>query len=144
MTPLTTKAAEIRAGLVARARAYRPYNALNDGALVSELLALIEQQAAELAAKEQREASLRETIDRLHRELSAAVDRAEATESERDELLREKERLEREVERLTPKPAVTDEQRAQERERQRLVGEAQNSPAYWRSIYPDGNFPEGV
>lgn len=23
-------------------------------------------------------------------------------------------------------------------------GEAQSSPEYWRSIYPDGNYPEGV
>jgi hypothetical protein len=34
--------------LIRRARAYRPYNALNDGALIASLLAIIERQGAEV------------------------------------------------------------------------------------------------
>lgn len=144
MTPLTTKAAEIRAGLVAKLRRavttgedgcgtlpakeavkVRPVDWHRITRLAREAAALIEQQAAELAeAREQRDREERAhlaTIDQRDRAeqwadklaqaigggaigehsnlncpWSNALEIATTAESERDELLREKERLARE------------------------------------------------
>lgn len=125
MTPLTTKAAEIRAGLVAELRGHvRSRGGLSRDAETGEIVLpngawammleaadLIEQQAAELAAERQRSDTLRvqrdghaaelvekagiydEQVTRAEKQWQAWEARATSAESERDELLREKERL---------------------------------------------------
>lgn len=60
------------------------------------------------------------------------------------ELEREVQELRQRVERLTPRPDTSDEERTQQLERMWKASEAQNTRAYWLKIYPDGNFPEGV
>lgn len=129
-SPLTTKAAEIRAGLVAELRRavttgedgcgtlpakeavkVRPVDWHRITRLAREAAALIEQQAAELAAERQRSDTLRvqrdghaaelaekagiydEQVTRAGKQWQAWETRATTAESERDELLREKERL---------------------------------------------------
>lgn len=52
--------------------------------------------------------------------------------------------LRQQIARLTGKPARTDDEIRASTERATRAGEAQNSPEYWRKIYPDGNYPEGV
>lgn len=113
---LTTKAAEIRAGLVERLR--RAVTAGEDGCgtlpakksvkvrpvdwhritrLAREAAALIEQQAAELDLERRRHQNTRDSRERWKVSTFKEQRRATTAESERDELLREKERLGRQL-----------------------------------------------
>lgn len=84
--------------LVERARAYKPYNHLNDGELVTSLLALIAQQAATIEAKDRARTpqEVRDLFDgmladfgREQAKRKAAEARATAAEAERDRLVAE-------------------------------------------------------
>lgn len=137
MTPLTTKAVEIRAGLVAELRMCAASSSATQTArdIAGRAAALIEQQAAELAEQHLRHETgeritrkdlnnayrsgqengrlFAETVEnrligeRAEEDLAAEAsldlwrNRASTAESERDELLREKERLGAEVERVS-------------------------------------------
>lgn len=75
------------AGLVERARAFKPYNHLNDGALVRELTDALLAQAAELA--EAREAVKREAEDRFsaNERCNSLVEQLATSTRQRDEAL---------------------------------------------------------
>ncbi|MGW9333637.1 hypothetical protein [Bosea sp. NPDC055594] len=97
MTPLTTKAAEIRAGLVDRLHALASPERVKHGVpqdvAMTEAAALIEQLAAELARLEQDKAFLKAAYATLAARADNYSERLLAAEAERDELLREKERM---------------------------------------------------